>query len=89
MRSLEPEAVVLVAFGQLIPPALLQLPPLGCINLHPSLLPKYRGASPIHAPILAGETRTGVTTMFMDEGLDTGDIIFQEEVPIGPEENAG
>src|SRR5690606_15106205 len=76
-------------FGQLIPPALLSLPPLGCINLHPSLLPKYRGASPIHAPLLAGETRTGVTTMYMDEGLDTGDIILQEEVEIGPWENAG
>ena len=89
MRTLAPEAVVLVAFGQLIPAQLLQLPPLGCINLHPSLLPKYRGASPVHVPILAGESRTGVTTMFMDEGLDTGDIILQEDVSIGPEENAG
>lgn len=89
MRLLEPEAVVLVAFGQLIPPELLELPPMGCINVHPSLLPKHRGASPIHAPLLAGESQTGVTTMYMDEGLDTGDIILQEEVPIGPSENAG
>lgn len=89
MRALAPDAVVLVAFGQLIPPELLNLPPLGCINLHPSLLPRHRGASPVHAPILAGESRTGVTTMYMDEGLDTGDIILQEEVEIGPWENAG
>lgn len=89
MRALAPEAIVLVAFGQLIPKALLELPPLGCINLHPSLLPKHRGASPIHAPLLAGESETGVTTMFMDEGLDTGDIILQERVAIGPWDNAG
>lgn len=89
MRALAPDAVVLVAFGQLIPPELLDLPPQGCINLHPSLLPKYRGASPIHAPLLAGESITGVTTMYMDEGLDTGDIILQEEVAIEPTDNAG
>lgn len=89
IESLRPDALVLVAFGQIVPKRLLDLPPYGCINLHPSLLPKYRGAAPIHAPILAGDEVTGVTTMFMDEGLDTGDIIFQVETAIGPEENAG
>lgn len=89
IAHLRPDALVLVALGQIVPKALLDLPPFGCINLHPSLLPKYRGAAPIHAPLLAGERVTGVTTMFMDEGLDTGDIIFQVPVPIGPDENAG
>lgn len=89
MQDLAPEAIVLVAFGQLIPKALLDVPPRGCINVHPSLLPKYRGASPIHAPLLAGDAETGVSTMFMDEGLDTGDIILQERVSIDPRENAG
>jgi len=89
LKRLSPEAVVLVAFGQLIPKSILDLPPKGCINVHPSLLPRYRGASPIHAPILAGERETGVTTMLMDEGLDTGDILLQERVPIGPDDNAG
>lgn len=89
LRRLGPEAIVLVAFGQLIPRSILDLPPLGCINLHPSLLPRYRGASPIHAAILAGDSETGVTTMRMDEGLDTGDILLQERVPIGPDDNAG
>lgn len=89
IESLRPDALVLVAFGQIVPKRLLDAPPYGCVNLHPSLLPKYRGASPIHAPILAGDEVTGATTMFMDEGLDTGDIIFQVETAIGPDENAG
>lgn len=89
LRRLEPDAIALVAFGQLIPKAILELPRLGCVNVHPSLLPRYRGASPIHAPILAGDAETGVTTMLMDEGLDTGDILMQERVPIAPHEHAG
>lgn len=89
LKRLEPEVIVLVAYGQLIPKSVLELPPLGCVNVHPSLLPRYRGASPIHAPILAGETVTGVTTMLMDEGLDTGDILLQEPVEIGPDDHAG
>ncbi len=89
LRQLTPDAIVVVAFGQLLPPAVLALPPLGCINVHASLLPKYRGAAPIQAAIAAGETVTGVTTMYMDEGLDTGDMILRREVPIEPEDDAG
>lgn len=89
LKRLKPDALVLVALGQIVPKSLLDLPPFGCINLHPSLLPKYRGAAPIHGPLLAGDRETGVTTIFMDEGLDTGDIILQRVVPIGPDENAG
>lgn len=89
LEELDFDAIVLVAFGLLVPASLLHRPALGCINLHPSLLPAYRGASPIHAPLLAGDTVTGVTTMYMDEGLDTGDVIEQKEVPIPPEANAG
>src|SRR5690606_38587140 len=79
VASYRPDAIVLVAYGQIIPRELLELPPRGCINVHPSLLPRHRGASPVQAAILAGDTVTGVTTMYMDEGLDTGDIILQAE----------
>ncbi|MFS8524082.1 MAG: methionyl-tRNA formyltransferase [Limnochordales bacterium] len=89
LRRLAPDVIVVVAFGQLLPKEVLELPPLGCINVHASLLPKYRGAAPIQAAIAAGETVTGVTTMYMDEGLDTGDMILRREVPIGPEDDAG
>ena len=89
LRALEVDAAVVVAFGLIVPPALLEWPPHGCVNLHPSLLPKYRGASPIHAPILAGEQETGVTTMLMDEGLDTGAMLMQERVEIPDGANAG
>lgn len=85
----QPEVIVLVAYGQLIPRELLELPPRGCINVHPSLLPRHRGATPIQAAILAGDQATGVTTMYMDEGLDTGDIILQTTVAIHPEDTAG
>ncbi|MBO8125972.1 MAG: methionyl-tRNA formyltransferase [Firmicutes bacterium] len=89
LEELAPEAVVVVAFGQKIPNWLLELPKYGCINLHPSLLPKYRGAAPIPAAIRNLEEVTGVTTMLMDEGWDTGDILLQEEVPIKPGETGG
>jgi len=90
IRSLAPlDAIVVAAFGQIVPKAILDIPRLGCINVHASLLPKYRGAAPILHAIAAGETRTGVTTMLMDPGLDTGDILLQEETEIGPEETAG
>lgn len=89
VTALNPDAIVVVAFGLLVPLSLLEFPPHGCINLHPSLLPRYRGASPIHAPLLAGETETGISTMYMDQGLDTGDIIIQEKVSIRPEWHAG
>lgn len=87
--ALAPAVAVVVAFGQIFPRALLDIPPHGCINLHASLLPRWRGASPIQAALAAGETRTGVTTMRMEEGLDTGPILLQAETAIGPEETAG
>jgi len=89
IARLDPQLIVTVAYGAILPPGLLQLPPLGCINLHASLLPKYRGAAPIPRAIMGGERVTGVTTMFMDEGLDTGDIILQRPVEIRPEDDAG
>ncbi|HEX3043853.1 MAG TPA: methionyl-tRNA formyltransferase [Bacillota bacterium] len=87
--GLKPDLVVVVAFGQKIPPEILFGPRLGCVNVHGSLLPQYRGAAPIHRSILNGDTVTGITTMYMDEGWDTGDIIYQEATPIDPEENFG
>lgn len=89
LAALAPEVVVVVAFGQLIPAQLLALPIKGCVNVHPSLLPCYRGATPIQQAIFDGEEKTGITTMYLDEGLDTGDIIFQREVAIDPAETAG
>jgi methionyl-tRNA formyltransferase len=86
--ALAPDVAVVVAFGQIFPRALLDLPRHGCINLHASLLPRWRGASPIQAALAAGDARTGVTTMRMDEGLDTGPILLESEVEIGPEETA-
>lgn len=83
------DAGVVAAFGQILPQSVLDLPRFGCLNVHTSLLPKYRGASPIEAAILAGETVTGVTTMQMDAGLDTGDILLQQELPISPEDTGG
>jgi methionyl-tRNA formyltransferase len=84
-----PEVIVVAAFGQLLPPEVLDLPPHGCLNVHASLLPRYRGAAPIPAAILAGEDRTGVTLMLMDPGLDTGPILEQAETPIGADETTG
>lgn len=89
MKELQPAVAVVVAFGQIFPKALLDIPAHGCINLHASLLPRHRGASPIQAAVAAGETRTGVTTMLMEEGLDSGPILLQEETEIGPAETAG
>jgi len=82
LQSLKPDLIVVVAFGQILPKAILDLPPLGCINLHPSLLPKFRGAAPVQRAIIDSEKETGVTVMFMDEGEDTGDIILQEKLKI-------
>lgn len=89
IRLLKPDVLALAAFGQIIPDALLQLPPLGPINVHGSLLPKYRGAAPIQRAILEGETVTGVTTMWMEPTLDTGDILLSQTVPIDPEDTTG
>jgi methionyl-tRNA formyltransferase len=86
--TLKPDAIIVVGYGRIIPQWMLDLPPLGNINLHASLLPKYRGAAPIQWAIAQGETITGVTTMKIDAGLDTGDILLQEEVPIAFEDTA-
>lgn len=88
LRGLAAEAMVVVGYGQIIPQAIIDLAPLGIINVHASLLPKYRGAGPIQWAILNGETRTGVTTMRIDAGLDTGDMLLKAETEIGPEETA-
>ncbi len=82
IKTLAPDLFVVVAFGQILPKALLEVPTFGAINVHGSLLPKYRGAAPIAWAILRGEKKTGITTMLMDEGMDTGDILLQAEVPI-------
>src|SRR5579871_956502 len=89
MRALAPDVLALAAFGQIVPQALLDLPPLGPINVHGSLLPKYRGAAPIQRAIMAGETETGVTTMWMDATLDTGDILLAAPLPILPDDTTG
>lgn len=89
LAQIQPLVIVVVAYGKILPPEVLRLPKLGCINVHASLLPKYRGAAPIHRAIINGETKTGVTTMFMEEGLDTGDILLQEAITIGENETAG
>ncbi len=89
LRKYEPELIVVAAFGQLLPKELLDMPTYGCINVHASLLPKYRGAAPIQRAILNGDAVTGVTIMRMDVGLDTGDMIAKEEVVIAPEDTGG
>lgn len=88
-RRLSPDLIVVAAFGQILPPEILEAPPMGCINVHPSLLPKYRGAAPINWSLIRGETKTGVTIMAMNEGLDTGDILMHEETIIVPDETFG
>jgi methionyl-tRNA formyltransferase len=88
IRGMAPEAMVVVGYGQIIPQNILDIPPLGIINVHGSLLPKYRGAAPIQWAIARGETRTGVTTMRIDAGLDTGDMLLKWETAIGEEETA-
>ena len=88
MRELAPDLIVVVAFGQILPKALLDIPVQGCINVHASLLPRYRGAAPINWCIINGETETGVTTMQMDVGLDTGDMLVIKSTPIDPEEDS-
>jgi len=89
LRYLKPDLIVVAAYGQILPKEVLDLPPKGCLNLHASLLPKYRGASPIHSAIAAGEKQSGMTIMWMDEGLDTGDILLQEAVTLRRHETAG
>lgn len=88
LDAIAPDAIVVVAYGRIIPPWMLTLPRLGCINLHASLLPKYRGAAPIQWAVACGETVTGNTTMLLEEGLDTGPILMQQELSIAPEQTA-
>lgn len=88
LEGLKPELIAVAAYGKILPPDILSLPQLGCINVHSSLLPKYRGAAPINWAILNGEDETGVTIQYMAEGVDTGDILAQAKTPVGPDENA-
>ena len=89
LKEYEPDFIVVVAFGQKLSPELLEIPKYGCINLHASLLPEYRGSSPIHKAIIDGKKITGNTTMYMDEGWDDGDIIYQQEVKISKDDTVG
>ncbi|HEY2496285.1 MAG TPA: methionyl-tRNA formyltransferase [Candidatus Angelobacter sp.] len=88
LKDLQPDAIIVVGYGRIIPPWMLELPRFGNINVHASLLPKYRGAAPVQWAIAEGETISGVTTMLLNEGLDTGDILLQREMPILPEDTA-
>lgn len=89
IKKLKPDVICVVAYGKLLPKEILEIPPYGCINVHASLLPKYRGAAPIQWAILNGDKTTGVSTMYMDVGMDTGDIILKEEVQIEDDETTG
>mgnify|MGYP002551386410 CR=1 FL=1 len=89
LRTYHPDIIIVEAFGQIIPRAILDMPRYGCVNVHASLLPKYRGAAPIQWAVINGDAVTGVTTMRMDEGLDTGDMILKEEVTLAPDETGG
>lgn len=85
-REISPEMIVLAAFGQILLEDIIESPPMGCLNVHPSLLPEYRGAAPINWALINGEEKTGVTIMMMDQGVDTGDILLQEEIDIAADE---
>ena len=89
IKKLQPDVICVVAYGKILPEEILDIPKLGCINVHGSLLPKYRGAAPIQWAVINGEKVTGVTTMYMDIGMDTGDMILKEEVSIGEDETTG
>jgi len=89
IRRLMPDVIVVIAYGQILPRDVLQIPRLACLNLHASLLPRWRGAAPIQAAIAAGDCETGITVMYMDEGLDTGDILLQRNIEILPNDTGG
>ena len=89
LRAYNPDVIVVVAFGQIIPLSILQMPKFGCVNIHGSLLPKYRGAAPIQWAVLDGEKETGITTILMDEGIDTGDILLKKTIQIDTDETSG
>jgi methionyl-tRNA formyltransferase len=88
LSGFKPDIIIVVAYGKIVPLSILRLPPAGCVNVHASLLPQYRGAAPIQWALINGEEKTGITTMLMDEGLDTGDMLLTEEVAIDDEDNA-
>jgi methionyl-tRNA formyltransferase len=89
LRKLSPEAIVVVAYGRILPPDILSLPKYGCVNVHASLLPQYRGAAPVHRAVINGEKETGITIMYLDEGMDTGDMMLWKAVTISDEDTAG
>jgi methionyl-tRNA formyltransferase len=89
IRALAPDVIVVMAYGQILPRAVLEIPRIACLNLHASLLPRHRGAAPIQAAIVAGDRETGITVMYMDEGLDTGDVMLQTRIEITPDETGG
>src|SRR5438552_2512351 len=89
IRALRPDAIVVMAYGQILPGEVLEIPPVACLNLHASLLPRWRGAAPIQAAIAAGDRETGITVMYMAEGLDTGDILLQRKIDISPTDTGG
>ena len=89
IRNLNPDVICVVAYGKILPKEILEIPKMGCINVHGSLLPKYRGAAPIQWAVLNGDKTTGVTTMYLDVGMDTGDMILKQEVEIGDDETTG
>jgi methionyl-tRNA formyltransferase len=89
IRALQPDVIVVMAYGQILPRHVLEIPRIACLNLHASLLPRWRGAAPIQAAIAAGDRESGITVMYMDEGLDTGDVLLQRKIAIGPTETGG
>ncbi|TFG78406.1 MAG: methionyl-tRNA formyltransferase [Thermodesulfobacteriales bacterium] len=89
LQNLSPDLICVTAYGKILPKSILEVPPYGCINVHASLLPKYRGAAPINWVIVRGETQSGITTMLMDEGMDTGDMLLKKEIQIQDEDDAG
>ena len=89
IRALHPDVIVVMAYGQILPRAILEVPRSACLNLHASLLPRHRGAAPIQAAIVAGDRETGISVMYMDEGLDTGDVLLQNRIAIAPGETGG
>lgn len=89
LATWKPDLITVTAFGRILHPGILSLPPMGCVNVHGSLLPKYRGAAPVQWAVINGDTETGITTMLMDEGMDTGAMLLQERIPIYPDDTAG
>jgi methionyl-tRNA formyltransferase len=89
IRALSPDVIVVIAYGQILPRALLEIPRIACVNLHASLLPRHRGAAPIQAAIVGGDRETGISVMYMDEGLDTGDVLMEKRIAIAPDETGG